>query len=66
MTSSARASSAGGIVRPRPIGRFAVDDQLERSRLQHRQIGRFGAGKNPTDIAAHVSVHASDAGAVAH
>jgi hypothetical protein len=46
ITSSARASSDGGIVRPRDVGCLEVEHQLELGRLKNWQVERFGALKN--------------------
>jgi hypothetical protein len=42
-TRSSRASTDGGIVRPRPLGGLEVDNQLELHRPLDGEIRRFGA-----------------------
>jgi hypothetical protein len=63
ITSSASASSFGGISRPR-LGSFEVDDQFDFDRLLHRQIGGVFAPEYPAGIDAHQTKSVSDAGSV--
>jgi hypothetical protein len=65
ITSSASASSFGGISRPR-LGSFEVDDQFDFDRLLHRQIGGVFAPEYPAGIDAHQTKSVSDAGSVTH
>src|SRR5215510_14191885 len=43
-----------------------VDDELELGRLHHRQIARFLAFENPSNIHAHETIHIRQAVAVCH
>ena len=52
ITSSARASSEGGTVRPSALAVFMIDHQLKFGRLLYRQIGRLGAFEDLIDVAA--------------
>src|SRR5262249_172301 len=63
ITSSARASSIGGIERLRGL---EVDHQLELGRPHHRQIGRLLAFENPPRVDARLAKRISQVGSVAH
>jgi hypothetical protein len=47
------------------LGGLEVDDQLERHRLLHRQIGRLGAFEDLPDIAADLAINSGEARSVA-
>ena len=49
MTSSARARTAGGMIRPRALAGLEIDPELERRRLLDRHLSRLGS--------AHDAVH---------
>ena len=66
ITSSASASSFGGISRPSVLAVFEVDDQFDFDRLLHRQIGGVFAPEYPAGIDAHQTKSVSDAGSVTH
>jgi hypothetical protein len=51
--------------RPRRLGRFQVDDQLEFSRLLHRQISRFRAVEDPSGVNAGLAAVGSEARSIA-
>ena len=50
ITSSARASSVGGIVEAERLGGRQVDDQIELGRLLDREVGRLRPAQNLVDI----------------
>ena len=50
ITSSARASSVGGTVRPSMLRGLGIDDQLELGRLHDRQVRGLGALEDATGI----------------
>ena len=56
ITSSARASSAGGNGEAERPGGAEIDHQLEFGWLQHRQIGRLGALEDATGIDASLTI----------
>ena len=64
ITSSARASSVGGIKAER-LGGCKVEDQLNFGGLLDRQIGRLLALENPTSIDAGDAERISTTGSVA-
>ena len=66
ITSSARASSVGGISRPSALGSLEVDDQFELGRLHHRQVGGLFALENATDIDCKLTVGIRHTRPVAH
>src|SRR5215471_7814399 len=41
------------------LGCLEIDHQLELGRLQHRQIGGFGALENPAGVGANLTIHVS-------
>ena len=57
ITSSARASSVGGIVDAERLGGLEIDDKLVPGRLLHRQVGRLGALENAIDVERRTTVH---------
>jgi hypothetical protein len=50
MTSSARARSLSGIVRPSVLASLEVDDQFELVHLFDRQVGWHRSFENSTDV----------------
>ena len=56
ITSSARASSVGGIVEAERLGGLEVDHQLELGRLHHRQIGWLLALENAPGVEANLAI----------
>ena len=66
ITSSASASSAGGIRDPERLCRLQVDDQLELGCLHHRKVGGLFAFENSTGIQAGLPIHVADARTIAH
>ena len=66
ITSSARASSDGGMVEAERLGGLEVDDQLELGRLHHRQVGGLFALENPADVDAGLAISSGMIGSVAH
>ena len=49
ITSSARASSVGGIVEAKRLGGRQIDDEVELGRLLDRNVGRFRPAQNLVD-----------------
>ena len=66
ITSSARASSDGGTLRPSAFGGLEIDSKLELGRLQKWQICGFGAAKDAADIDAGLIILIQSAGTVTH
>ena len=50
ITSSARASSVGGTVRPRSLGSPQINDELIFGRILHRQVSGLFAFENAIDV----------------
>ena len=50
ITSSARASSVGGTVKPSALRGLEIENQFEPRRLLHRQIGRLGTFQDFVDV----------------
>ena len=65
ITSSARASGAGGTVRPSALAVFEIDDQLERRWLFDRQVHRFRAFQDLLDVSNRASRYMGKAWAIA-
>ena len=51
ITSSARPSTVGGMVKPQRLGGLEVDDQLVLGRRLHRQVGRLLALEDAINVA---------------
>jgi|SRR6516225_9224444 len=66
ITSSARASSDGGTVRPSTLGRLGIDDQLELRRLHDREVCRLGTLEDATGIHPDLTIRVRDVRSVAH
>ena len=66
ITSSARASSVGGMVEAERLGGLEVDDQLDLGGLLDRQVGGLLALENAARIVAGPAVRVGIAAAVAH
>ena len=66
ITSSAMASSRGGMSRPSILGGREVNDQLELGRLLDGQVRRIGTVEDTSGIDPDLTIHIDEAGAVAH
>src|SRR5205823_3051201 len=66
ITKSARASSVGGIVRPRVLVSLKVDRELEFCGLDNGQVAWSLALENPSNVGACLAVHVALIGAVTH
>ena len=65
ITSSARARSVGGIVRPEHFGSFQVQDQFELGRLLNGQIAGLRALQDAVDVVGRATPHAVEIGPIA-
>ena len=66
ITSSARASSDGGIVEPERLGGLEVDDQIEFGRLLDRKVGGFRPTQNLVDVVPGAPEQIGEVGPIGH
>ena len=66
ITSSARASSVGGMVEAERLGGLEVDHQLELGWLQNRKIGRFLALEDSPGVSSGLPIAFGNVRSVAH
>ena len=59
-------STPAGMVEAKRLSAFAVDDELEFGRLQHRQVGGLSALEDVAGIDADLTKHVHEVGSVAH
>src|SRR3954454_2837113 len=64
MTSSASASSVGGIFEAERLGGLEVDDKLEFGRPYHRQLGHLRTLQNPAGVDAGLAIGIGKTGSV--
>src|SRR6516225_6267313 len=48
------------------LRRFEIEHEFELGRLQHRQIGGFGALENPAGVGANLTIHVSKIDSITH
>src|SRR5215831_4713703 len=66
ITSSARPSNVGGMVRPSILAACALMTKLELARLHDREVGRFRAFEDAADVDPYLMPRIRDVGPVAH
>ena len=66
MTSSARASNDGGMIRPSALAALRFTTQFECDRLVDRKISGFGTVEDLSGINAGLAIGSRDARSVAH